>query len=180
MSINPEKIPDAPRHSVSYAGVTVESRYGKRHELEDMMAALDWAAMCEPGVLCMIKGVFCDSKAQRCYGIVCCHRGDIEDIASLFDAAFRAAGGHNGVYAGTGVLFGEPLAHRDRRWPEMSAHPDIVATSTPPDARALLEVAVAELDLIVAEGLARDAGDRLNGAAGLIEEALAKLEERER
>ena len=50
-------------------------------------------------------------------------------------------------------------------------------TAAPPDASALLRAAIAELDAIVAEGLARDSADRLNGAAALIEEAMSKLEE---
>ena len=50
-----------------------------------------------------------------------------------------------------------------------------VTTSAPPDARAPLRAAVAELDAIVAEGLASGAVDRLNGVAALIEDAMGAL-----
>ncbi len=43
---------------------------------------------------------------------------------------------------------------------------------------ALLKAAVAELDAIIADELAPDAADRLNGVAGLVEEAMGELEGR--
>lgn len=51
-------------------------------------------------------------------------------------------------------------------------------TCAPHDARDLLRAAIAELDLIIAEGLAPGAADRLDRTAAMIEEALGELEGR--
>lgn len=48
----------------------------------------------------------------------------------------------------------------------------------PHDARDLFRAAIAELDLIVAEGLAPGVADRLDRTAALIEEAMGELEGR--
>jgi hypothetical protein len=97
-----EKIPDAPRREVAYAGVAISSRYGRRHELETMMAALDYFADRDPAMLALIAGISCDSQACAVYEVKCrCATGSSEwapAIAEMLDRALRdVAGGHNGI-----------------------------------------------------------------------------------
>jgi hypothetical protein len=104
MHIDPDKLPDAPRHDVTYAGMPLISRYGKRRELETMMAAIDWIIDRNPGVARLIVELFCDSQASACYSAACCHADgpcspdEAQAVADALDHAFRAVdGGHNGI-----------------------------------------------------------------------------------
>jgi hypothetical protein len=117
MSIDPEKIPDGPR-SMTCAGILIESRYGKKRELEDMIAALITIARFEPHILCAVRRIFCDSKGCACYTVTCNIPEYVEDVASAFDAEFRAAGGHNSIYVevDTGDPSDRRSASRDAWW----------------------------------------------------------------
>lgn len=46
MTVNPEKIPNAPRYGVTYAGIDVHSRWGNRHELDAMLRCGSLARRC--------------------------------------------------------------------------------------------------------------------------------------
>jgi hypothetical protein len=102
--IDPEKVPDAPRSDIAYAGVAMLSRYGKRRELEVMMSAVDWIIDRDPETAALIVDLFCDSKAGCSYTAACCHAdgpcspGEARAVADMLDHAFRAVdGGHNGI-----------------------------------------------------------------------------------
>ena len=49
--IDPDKLPDRPLRVASYRGVKIESRYGKQHEIDTMMRAVDYllAGLAIPG-----------------------------------------------------------------------------------------------------------------------------------
>jgi hypothetical protein len=104
IAVGSEKIPDAPRREVAYAGIAVSSRYGKRRELETMMAALDYVADRAPSLLGLIVEIFCDSKACAVYTVRCCRANapcspeEIYAVSDMLDHAFReVGGGHNGI-----------------------------------------------------------------------------------
>ena len=92
-----EKAPDTPRPRITYAGIAVESRWGKGQELETMMSAIDLVAEWAPDRLPHITHVFCDSNPGADYRIQC-HTGHERDLADLFQPAFSTAGGgYNGI-----------------------------------------------------------------------------------
>jgi hypothetical protein len=71
--IDLEKITDAPRHDIAYAGVALLSRYGNRHELEAVMGAVDWILDRAPDTAALIIENLCDSKACAAQTAKCCH-----------------------------------------------------------------------------------------------------------
>lgn len=115
---NPDKIPDAARDNVLYGMWHLQSRYGKKAELEAMMAAIDHVIDNDPLALAPMTILFCDSKASATYTASCvpCSSAVLRYVANTIGEAFVAvAGGHNGVTA-------ECDAGLDKTWEE--AAPD--------------------------------------------------------
>jgi hypothetical protein len=117
-----EKSPDGP-YEVAFAGVSVQSRYSKRHEMETMMLALDWVIDHAPSVASTIVELFCDSKACCSYTARCCHEHgpcSAEEVAAVRDLLDRAlrevGGGHNGIMVDPGQY--DPRVYADPWWEE--------------------------------------------------------------
>ena len=118
-SMDPDKIPDAPRDWVTYAGVKVESRYGKARELETMMAALDYLIDVGHGVArAQITKIWCDSKASACYTVTVRDLFALrEDQWQCLSYAFQAVDyGHNGIEIE--ALKGRDSVTIDPEWPD--------------------------------------------------------------
>jgi hypothetical protein len=104
--MDPQKVPDAPRRDIAYAGASLISRYGKRRELEDMMTAIDRVIDRAPDLASRIVELSCDSKACAYYTVACVNSepppyevppDQLQAIGRALDQAFRAVGGHNGI-----------------------------------------------------------------------------------
>lgn len=122
--MRPEKTPDGP-YDVTYAGLPVISRYGKRHELETMMSALDWILDRDQRLAELIVELQCDSKACATYVVKVCHseppyscsKAEIEAVGEMFDQAIRSvSGGHNGIFVDPG--WPDPSFEVGPWWPE--------------------------------------------------------------
>ena len=106
---DPDKEPDGPR-VVTYGGVKVESRYGKRVEMETMMAVLDQVLGAVP-----VESIFCDSKASCDYSLEVASPRALDFTLDLVAAALRdVAGGYNGIT----VRCGSKSAYADPWWNE--------------------------------------------------------------
>jgi hypothetical protein len=100
MSIDLEKVPDAPRGTILYAGVLLTSRHGKKHDLEAMMAALDWIADYDPDSLAAIGEIFCDTNAGDAYSAKCKtdSKKAIEYLTDIIGCAFyQTNDGYNSI-----------------------------------------------------------------------------------
>ena len=90
-----EKVSTTGLRNVSWKSVSLESRYGKAHELETMA---DMVEELPANLLMQVEAIFCDSKATRCYTVRVAadtSQMEVESIGKLFESAID---GHNGIY----------------------------------------------------------------------------------
>jgi hypothetical protein len=95
-----DKAPTTPMTFAIIDGIRIDSRYRKRDEFEEMARAIGLLSQVSR---MLIARVFCDSKAGASYTVTL--RGDTAShtaiagaIAHELDQAFRAQGGHNGIW----------------------------------------------------------------------------------
>lgn len=91
------KAPDVPFDTMTVDGVTITSRYAKRHELVIMARAIQAL----PGGIAKrwIVSMFCDSKATASYCVKLRWPGPNPAAIGMFLSGFflEHAGGHNGI-----------------------------------------------------------------------------------
>lgn len=93
---------------VTILGVSISSRYGKHHELDEMA---DMVAALPPRLRRAIDHIWCNSKQGAQYNVAMRDGKDVEAItaqigAFMEEAAFRRSGGHNGIWIGGTTVIG--------------------------------------------------------------------------
>jgi hypothetical protein len=95
---DPEKVATTSLYSVTWWGITIQSRYSKADELELM---LDMAQGVRPSLRGRIAKIFCDSKAGCSFEVLLIRstQDQIEQIGRELEAVcIGKVGGHNGMW----------------------------------------------------------------------------------
>lgn len=114
-----EKVATTSVGSVSWWGITIQSRYSKADELEHM---LDMAEGVNPNLPGRIAKISCDSKAGHSFEVLLIRstQDQVEQIGNELDAVcLTKQGGHNGIW-----LDGGAKHTVDPNWPSLWAATD--------------------------------------------------------
>ena len=104
-----------PAGRMPYHGVILVSRFNLKSDFEQMERAID--AMPAVTVVCL-ESIWCDSREGHAYMVGVKPELFVPELPGFVAAAFRAAGGHNGI-----AVFGAEgqFEHFEPDWPDSRA-----------------------------------------------------------
>ena len=108
-----EKVPTTIVSCTRVFGVELQSRYGKAHEIEQMIGMVQGLS---PSLRLFMKSLYCDSKATRSY-LVGMRPWSASIARQIGEALEARSGGHNGIEV-ENLDDDSQCVGRDPWWPE--------------------------------------------------------------